>query len=87
LGELRPTLKEPNSATVLNNWIAKAERDLGMAPSGRLDGLVRGDLESFIADLDSVLAQPWVRSGSSAAESKSSPRRRSWPNRAASSSP
>jgi len=103
---LRPKEKQPNSATVLNNWIAKAERDLEIDDSGRLgwlvastvvtaalqravaadggrrfllkggtmlqhrlsvptratkdvDGLVRGDVEEFIADVDSILAEPW----------------------------
>lgn len=106
LHELKPKLKHPNSATVLNNWITKAEQDLGVGEGGRLgwlvastivtaalqravaadgqsrfllkggtmlqhrlamptratkdlDGLVRGDIEAFIADLDAILSQPW----------------------------
>lgn len=97
---------QPNSATVLNNWIARAERDLGIDEGGRLgwlvastivtaalqravaadgqsrfllkggtmlqhrllvptratkdlDGLIRGDIDAFIADLDNILSQPW----------------------------
>lgn len=103
---LTPKQKQPNSATVLNNWIARAEQDLGIDEGGRLgwlvastivtaalqravapdgqsrfllkggtmhqhrltiptratkdlDGLIRGDIEDFIADLDSILSQPW----------------------------
>ncbi|MCL2788260.1 MAG: nucleotidyl transferase AbiEii/AbiGii toxin family protein [Micrococcales bacterium] len=106
LRDLKPKLKQPNSAAVLDKWIAKAEQDLELDESGRLgwlvastvataalqralavdggarfllkggtmlqhrlsvptratkdvDGLVRGDLESFIADLDEILAEPW----------------------------
>ena len=106
LRALRPKSKEPSSATVLNNWIAYAERDMTGVEGGRLgwlvasavvtaalqravfedgtsrfllkggtmlqhrlavptrttkdvDGLVRGDIESFLAVLDDVLADPW----------------------------
>ncbi|MFZ0531274.1 MAG: nucleotidyl transferase AbiEii/AbiGii toxin family protein [Propionicimonas sp.] len=106
LRELTPKQKQPNSATVLNNWIARAELDLGIDEGGRLgwlvastivtaalqravatdgqsrfllkggtmlqhrlriptratkdlDGLIRGDIEAFVADLDSILSQPW----------------------------
>jgi len=106
LRQLKPKQKQPNSAAVLNNWIAKAERDLEVDEGGRLgwlvastvvtaalqraaaedggsrfllkggtmlqhrlsvptrstrdvDGLVRGDIEAFIADLDPILAEPW----------------------------
>lgn len=106
LAQLKPKQKQPNSAAVLNNWIARAERDLEIDEGGRLgwlvastvvtaalqraaaedggrrfllkggtmlqhrlsvptrstrdvDGLVRGDIEAFIADLDSILAEPW----------------------------
>jgi hypothetical protein len=106
LATLRPKTKPPSSATVLNNWIAQAERFLDAPQGGRLgwlvastvttavlqravtadgqgrfllkggtmlqhrlnvptratkdiDGLVRGDLDSFIATLDSILADPW----------------------------
>ena len=106
LRALKPKQKQPSSANVLNNWIAKAERDLGVDEGGRLgwlvastivtaalqravaadgqsrfllkggtmlqhrlamptqatkdlDGLVRGDVEAFIADLDATLSQPW----------------------------
>ncbi|MCB0910864.1 MAG: nucleotidyl transferase AbiEii/AbiGii toxin family protein [Propionibacteriaceae bacterium] len=106
LRTLIPKGKQPNSATVLNNWITKAERDLGVEGGGRLgwliastivtaalqravaadgqsrfllkggtmlqhrlamptratkdlDGLVLGDIDAFLADLDATLSQPW----------------------------
>lgn len=106
LRELKPKQKEPNSATVLNSWISKAERDLEIDEGGRLgwlvastivtaalqravtadgharfllkggtllqhrlsvptratkdvDGLVKGDIELFLADLDAILTEPW----------------------------
>lgn len=106
LRTLTPKGKQPNSATVLNNWITKAERDLGVEGGGRLgwliastivtaalqravaadgqsrfllkggtmlqhrlamptratkdlDGLVLGDIDAFLADLDATLSQPW----------------------------
>lgn len=36
---LTPKQKQPNSATVLNNWIARAEQDLGIDEGGRLGWL------------------------------------------------
>ncbi len=106
LRTLTPKGKQPNSATVLNNWITKAETDLGVEGGGRLgwliastivtaalqravaaggqsrfllkggtmlqhrlamptratkdlDGLVLGDIDAFLADLDATLSQPW----------------------------
>ena len=35
LRQLKPKRKQPNSAAVLNNWIAKAKRDLEIDEGGR----------------------------------------------------
>lgn len=107
LSTLRPKTKQPNSAKVLNAWIAQAESQLGdEASAGRLgwliassaaiaavqraidadgrhlfllkggtllqhrlnvtaratkdvDGLIRGDVDTFIRALDGALAEPW----------------------------
>jgi hypothetical protein len=106
LAELKPKTKVPNSAQVLNTWLAQVEKDLQSGTAGRLswlvastvatavlqravsadgqsrfllkggtmlqhrlavqtratkdvDGLVRGDIETFIAALDAILAEPW----------------------------
>ncbi|HBX80245.1 MAG TPA: hypothetical protein DEG88_11405 [Propionibacteriaceae bacterium] len=40
LAELAPKQKQPNSAAVLNNWIARAERGFGVDGGGRLGWLV-----------------------------------------------
>jgi hypothetical protein len=106
LAGLKPKDKQPNSANTLNNWIARAERDMNATEGGRLgwlvastvvaaalgraaagdggsrfllkggtmlqhrlavptratkdvDGLVRGDIGSYVSALDDVLAEPW----------------------------
>lgn len=106
LRALKPKQKQPISATVLNNWITRAEQELGVYEGGRLgwliastivtaalqravaadgqsrfllkggtmlqhrlmiptratkdlDGLIRGDIEDFVAGLDTILSEPW----------------------------
>jgi hypothetical protein len=46
--ELKPKQKQPNSATVLNNWITRAEQDMDTPEGGRLSWLVASTVATAV---------------------------------------